>query len=161
MVYISSLSHVLLCSCFLFFCSRTSYDSPVIMKAYRDLNQSLKAIFDLALICLSKLFLVLSPFCNLYSSQIEYLKSDRDPTLTSGKPFFVTSPLLKSTPICACWNLLILKGSIQMLSLPWSLPWFPSQIFPLLNSLYSLIMSLQNLVTLCFGCCLSHFTSKL
>lgn len=67
----------------LFFCSRTSYDSPVIMKAYRDLKQSLKAIFDLALICVSKLFLVLSPFCNLCSSQIEYLKSDRDPTLTS------------------------------------------------------------------------------
>lgn len=64
----------------------------------RDLNQSLKAIPDPALICLSKLIFQFSPHSVLCALEnIEHLKFDKNAHAYASKPFFVTSPLWELT----------------------------------------------------------------
>ena len=78
-------------------------------KAYRDLNQSLKAILDLVLIWLSKLILVLSSFYTLCSSQIKHLKFDRGPTLMAPRHSLWQTHFWNRLPSVLAEILLILK----------------------------------------------------
>lgn len=75
--------------------------------------------------------LVLPPFCAPCSSQTQHLKFDEDVPHLCLKAILCDELIFgTNSSICACWNPTILKGSMQMLSLPWSLPWFPKPDFP-------------------------------
>lgn len=118
---------------------------------HRQLNQSLKSIVDLAVICFSKLSLVFSPFCTPCSSPIKHFKFDKEAphlylqAILCDKPTYGTD-----FPLCCCNPTISLTDSIQMLSLPGSLPCVPSQTSPLLNSLH--FVPLLTLITFFLGC---------
>lgn len=129
----------------LFFCSRTFYGSPVTTKSI-EINQSLKSTADLAVICFSKLSQYSPRFVFHTPVKLNTLHLIKRLHTYTSKPFFVTSPLRELISLCACCNpTVILTDSIQMLSLPGSLPCIPSQTYPVLNSLH--LVPLLTLIT--------------